>query len=118
MDRDAVILQDRIIGGDTFRQIGERHGISAMRAHTVYQRSARQHLDDLELRLLANTKTDDLEVLLLPDHSGPEFNAALDYLRWVVASLAERNVQVKVHYRVAMNGCAFGLEDVTRGSNR
>ena len=115
MERDAVILQERI-GGDTFRQIGERHGISTMRAHTVFHRSARQHLDDLELRLLANTKTDDLEVLLIPDHSGPGFDAAIDYLRWVTHELAERGVQLKVHYRPAMNGVAFGLEDVTRSS--
>jgi hypothetical protein len=117
MERDAVIFQERI-AGDTFRQIGQRHGISTMRAHTVFGRSARRHLDDLELRLLANIKTDDLEVLLIPSHSGPEFDAAIDYLRWVTHELAERGVQLKVHYRPAMNGCAFGLEDVTRGSNR
>jgi hypothetical protein len=107
--RDEAILKERISGA-TFRRIGERYGISAMRAHTVYGRAARQHLDDLELRLLANTRTDELEVLLIPDQSGPAF----DYLRWVTHELAERGVQLKVHYRPAMNGVAFGLEDVTR----
>ena len=115
--RDESILTEHI-NGDSFREIGARYGISAMRAHTVFTSSARRHVDDLELRLLANTKTDDLEVLLIPSHSGPDFDAAIDYLHWVTHELADRGVQLKVHYRPAMNGCAFGLEDVTRGSNR
>jgi len=115
--RDESILRERV-SGDTFREIGERHGISTMRAHTVYGRAARQHLDDLQRRLLANAQsaTDDLEVLLIPHHSGPEFDAAIDYLRWVAAELAERGVKLKIHPRPAMNGIAFGLEDVTRSS--
>ena len=100
--RDESILEERL-RGETFREIGERHGISTMRAHTVYGNAARRHLDDLELRLLANTKTDELEVLLIPDRSGPAFDAAIDYLRWVTHELAERGVTLKVHPRPAIN---------------
>jgi hypothetical protein len=116
--RDESILRERV-SGDTFRQIGERHGISTMRAHTVYGNAARRHLDDLQRRLLANAASaaDDLEVLLVPHHSGPDFDAAIDYLRWVTSELAERGVNLKIHPRSAMNGVAFGLElDVTRSS--
>jgi len=116
--RDESIVKERI-SGDTFREIAERHGISTMRAHTVYGRAAREHIDDLLRRLLANAASaaDDLEVLLVPHHSGPEFDAAIDYLRWVTSELAERGVQLKIHPRPAMNGVAFGLElDVTRSS--
>jgi hypothetical protein len=115
--RDESILRERV-SGDTFREIGERHGISTMRAHTVYSRAARQHLDDLQRRLLDNAKsdTDELEVLLVPGHSGPDFDAAITYLSWVTSALAERGVELQIHPRPAMNGVAFGLEDVTRSS--
>ena len=115
-DRDESILSERI-AGDTLRTIADRHGLSHEGVRFVADRAARCQLDDLERRLRANVGTDDLEVLLVPDHGGPEFDQAIAYVQWVTRALAQRGVELKVHYQATYNGVAFGLE-ATNGANR
>jgi len=115
VDRDTAVLTERI-HGDTLRTIGARHSLTPEGVRVVFKRAAQRHLDDLQRRLAANVGTDNLEVLLVPDHSGPEFDQAVAYLRWVTHALAERGVELKVHYRPADTGVAFGLEETRNGA--
>ena len=103
---------DRIAGG-TLREVGEKHGgLTPEGVRVVVAREGRRQIDALEMRLLANRQTDHIELFLVPD-GGPELGLALDYLRWVLRQLAERGVDVRVHYRPVEGGMAFGLEDTT-----
>jgi hypothetical protein len=110
-DRDQQVLTERIAGG-TLRDIGARHGLSHEGVRVVADRAARRHLDDLQARLAANIATDNLEVLLIPGHSGPDFDEAIAYVQWVTRELAGRGVKLRVHYRPADSGVAFGLQAV------
>ena len=114
MERDdQQVLLDRIAGG-TLREVGEKHGgLTPEGVRVVVAREARRQIDALELRLLANRKTDDVELFVVPGHAGPEFDLAIDYFQWCLRQLAERGVDVEVHYRPVEDGIAFGLEDVT-----
>ena len=112
MERDAQVLAERL-GGDTLKEIAERHDLSIEGARVVIFREARKQIDALELRLLANRKTGDVELFLIPDHGGPDFDLAIEYFQWCLRELAARDVDVKVHYRPVENGVCFGVEDVT-----
>jgi hypothetical protein len=111
-DRDTQLLTERI-SGSTLREIGERHGLSYEGVRVVVAKEGRKQIDRLELALLANRRTNDVELLLVPDHGGEETQLALAYLRWCLSELEKRGVEVRVHYRQVENGVAFGLEDVT-----
>lgn len=111
-NRNREVLMERV-AGSTLQAIGDRHDLTAEGVRVVFAREARKQIDDLELRLLANTKTDDLELFLIPDHGGPDFDLALAYLRWALGELAERGVKTRVHYRPTHNGVVIGVEDVT-----
>ena len=77
-------------------------------------REGRTHIDRIELDLLATTKTDEVVAFVVPDHGGPDFDLAMEYVRWVVAELTKRDIKVAVHYRATSNGVVLALEDVTR----
>lgn len=79
----------------------------------VVAREGRKQIDRIELDLLAATKTDEVVAFVVPGHGGPDFDLALEYVRWVVAELTERGIKVAVHYRAVENGVVLALEDVT-----
>ncbi len=110
--RDREVLHERI-RGDTLREIGERHDLTPEGARLVVAREGRRHIDDLELRLMVNRKTGDVEAFLIPDHSGPDFDLAIAYFRWAMNELGTRNVDVRIHYRPVPEGVVFAVEDVT-----
>jgi len=112
VERDAQVLAERI-GGDTLKEIAERHDLSIEGVRVVVARQARRQIDDLELRLLANRKTGDVELFLIPEHGGPDFDLAIDYFQWCLRELAARDVKVRVHYRAVDAGICFGVEDIT-----
>jgi hypothetical protein len=112
VDRDQQVLAERA-RGDSLRQIAERHDLSPEGVRLIVVREGRKTIDALEMRLLLNRKTGDVEVYLIPGHGGPEFDLAVDFFQWTLRQLAERGVETKVHYRPVENGVAFGLEDVT-----
>lgn len=111
-ERNAAMFADRR-AGLTFREIAAKHGVATERVFKVVNREARRYLDELEMRLLANTKTDDIELFVVPNHAGDDFDAAIDFFQWTVSQLAERGVELRIHYRAVENGVAFGVEDVT-----
>jgi hypothetical protein len=112
-DRDTQILAERI-SGDTLREIGERHGgLTPEGVRVVVAREGRKQIDELEGRLLLNRKTGDVELYVIPDHSGPEFDLAIAYFAWSLRELEKRDVQVRVHYRPVDDGVIWGIEDVT-----
>lgn len=112
-ERNEQMLLDRV-RGDTFESIAQRNGVRHQTAQQVIVREARRHIDALELRLLANRQTGDLEAFLIPDLGGPDFDLAIAYLQWCLRALADRGVRTKVHYRPTDGGVVFGVEDVTK----
>ena len=112
MDRDLQMLKEKS-RGDTLREIGDRHGLSHERARQIIVLEGRKEIDRLELELLANRKTGDVELYLIPEHAGPDFDLAVDYFQWTVRELAERGVKTHISYRPVYNGVAWGIEDVT-----
>jgi len=117
--RDREIL-DAHLGGEPYKSIGEQHRITGEAARLAALREGRRAIDKVELDLLAATKTDELPTFLLPSRSGPEFDLALAYVRWVVNELEQRKVTVTVHYRVFDHGAAVFLEGdfSTEGEHR
>jgi hypothetical protein len=110
---DPAILTERL-RGRTLRDLAEATGMTAEGVRGVVIREGRKQIDRIELALLANTKSDDVVAFAIPDHSGPDFDLAIEYVRWVTAKLSERGIRVHVHYRPTANGVVFALEDVTR----
>jgi hypothetical protein len=106
--RDQQILEERI-RGDTLEAIGRRHGcLTREGVRFIVAREGERQVADLIRRLRENVGTGQLEVLLIPN--GPDLDAALAHLRWVLTELAERGMRTIVHPRIVPNGVAFGLE--------
>ena len=112
LERNEQMLLERI-GGSTLEQIGERHGISHERAHTVTVREATRHLDQLELQLMTCAKTGEvfgLAVANRPDQSAR--TVALDYLAWAVRELRGRGIEIEVETQTTPEGLLIMLTDV------
>jgi hypothetical protein len=103
------ILRERISGAK-LDQIARRHRMSIEGVRAIAVKEGRRHVDDLERRLRANVGTDDVEGFLIPGHGGPDFDAALAYLRWALAQLSDRGIQTRIHYRPTQQGVVFGVE--------
>lgn len=106
--RDQQMLQERI-QGSTLQAIGDRHGgLTPEGVRVIVAREGKAQIDDLERRLRALTG-DEVEAMLIPGHGGPDFDAALAYMRWSLAELAARGIETHIQYRVTRNGVAFGV---------
>ncbi len=57
---DATILTERL-RGRTLRDLADTTGLSPEGVRVVVAREGRKQIDEIELALLANTKTDDLQ---------------------------------------------------------
>lgn len=104
------------LAGVPLREIGKRRGISHETARQTIREQGREHIVDLAGRLLVNRRTGDLEVLVIPDVSGPDFDQAVAYLIWAVNELAELGITVKLHANPIEAGIAFGLEELSASS--
>lgn len=116
--RNQQILAERLTG-ESLQAIATRHGITHAGVRYVVASEARRQIDDLELRLLANRQTGELEAFVIPELGGPDFDTAMAYFTWAMKELAAREINVKVHYRPTPEGVVFAVEDVTdytRGS--
>jgi len=112
VDRDRQILVERS-RGDTLRELGDRHGLSHEGVRVVLAREGRKQIDELEMRLLCNRQTGDVELYLIPGHGGPDFDLAVDYFQWTLRQLSSRGVDTQISYRPVENGVVFAIEDVT-----
>jgi hypothetical protein len=110
---DEAVLIERL-RGRTLRDLADTTGLSIEGVRVVVAREGRKQIDKIELALLAATKTNEVVAFVMPDHSGPDFDLALEYVRWVVAERTERGVRVRIHYRPTENGVVLALEDITR----
>jgi hypothetical protein len=110
--RDEQMLMERI-SGHTLQAIGDRHGLTREGVRYVLMREADRHIDELAMKLLANTKTGELMLFAIPDHGGEGFDLAMDYFHWAMRELADRNIELEIHYRPTHNGIVFGVEDVS-----
>lgn len=114
MDRDAEVLTERI-GGDTLREIGERHDLSIEGVRVVVAREARRHIDKLVLDMWVAQKEGTLLTLAVPAGSDDDQHLAVQYLEWVLGEMGKRDdVNVRVVYRPTPDGSfAFALRDVS-----
>lgn len=112
MDRDGSVLLSRL-GGETLTAIGGRYNLTAEAVRLAVIRESRRYIDRLELALLANRQTGEVEMFAIPDHSGPNFDMAIEVFQWSVRELAKRGIETRIHYRPVENGICFGVEDVT-----
>ena len=112
---DATILSERL-RGRTLKDLADSNGMTPEGIRYLVAKEGRRTIDAIELDLLANTKRDQLSGFAIPGNSGPDFDAAMAYIAWVVRSLEERGLSIAVHYRPTYDppGVVLMLEDVTR----
>ena len=84
MDRDAQVLMERI-GGDTLRDIAERHDLSHETVRLIVVREGRKHIDRIVLAAWAAQKDDELLMLAVP--AWAEADLAAEYFAWVAGEL-------------------------------
>jgi hypothetical protein len=96
--------------GSTQGELAAEFEVSIQRVGQI-TKDAREFLDDLELQLLANTKTDEAVAYLVPN--GPDRTIALDYFDWVIAQLRARDIKIEVEHRPTTEGSVFFLFDTT-----
>ena len=110
--RDQAILMEHV-GGDSFRELGERHGLSAMRCHAIFRREARLHVEDVLLGMWAAQKEDALLVLAVPPGFEQEQQLVYRYVDWLLGELVEEGAEPHVHYRPAGfdGGFVMAIED-------
>jgi hypothetical protein len=115
-ERDQAIFTERM-SGDALQLIAKRHGLSHERVRQITDKYGTQAVDDLELRLLENRRSnsDEIECYVIPSISGPDYHAALTVFQWLVKELGKRGVVTKTHYHPMPDGTGIvlGLEDVT-----
>lgn len=113
-ERNRRILEERAHGA-TLQELAERHGIS----HQLVHRITREHIDEMELRLLRNRATGDVELFVVPFQSQENWQLANDYFTWVLHELHQREIDLKVDTRYMLNGTmTFAVEDITDYSKR
>lgn len=110
-ERDQAILMERV-GGDTLREIGERHDLTAEGVRLVLIREGRKHIDQIVLAAWACQKTGGLLMLGVPAWAPTDL--ATEYLAWVADQLRQRDDgQWAIHYRPTPDGSfAFAIEDI------
>jgi hypothetical protein len=106
--RSETILRERI-QGDTLSALAKRHRMSIEGVRGVLIREGGQQIDDFERRLRANVGTDQVEAFLIPWHSSEDVLAAVAYLKWALAQLADRGIETRISYQVTDAGAAFGV---------
>lgn len=119
MNRDETMLNDHLAGA-SLRDLGQRHGLSHEGVRLAIAREGRKVIDQIHLALLTSHATGELPTFLVPGNAGPDFDLALEYVRWVTQELDERGVNVRVHYRQTWSpaGVVLALEDADPPSNR
>jgi hypothetical protein len=108
------MLRERL-QGSTLAEVGARHDLTAEGVRVIVAREGKRQIDELAARLRANRETGEVEAFVIPEHSGPDFDLALSYFQWCVKQLAQRGVEVRVHYRPAHNGVVIGGVRAWRG---
>ena len=101
--------------GDSYRAIGQRHGISHEAARQTVIRESGKWIDSIELDLLVARKLERMgreteaawPTLLVP-HGG-DWSTALSLLQYAVDRLRARDLDVHVRNRPLPNGAAFQL---------
>jgi hypothetical protein len=79
---DQALLSERL-RGRTLRDLADTTVLSIEGVRVVVAREGGKQIDEIELALLANTKTDDLLAFVVPEHGGPDFDSAMSYVQWV-----------------------------------
>jgi hypothetical protein len=119
MTRDEAMLNDHLAGA-SLRELGQRYSLSHEGVRLAIARQGRQVIDRIHLDLLTSHATGEMPTFVVPGHAGPDFDLALEYVRWVTQELEERGLKVRVHYRPTYSpaGVVLALEDAGPPSNR
>ena len=86
--------------------LADTNGLSPEGVRVVFAREGQKQITEIELALLVNTKTNDLVALVVPDHGGPDFDLALNYVQWVLRESTS-----------AASGCASTTDRPTTASS-
>jgi hypothetical protein len=109
--------------GDSYRAIGERHGLSHEGARQVVMRDSTVFLDRLEMDLLLAWKLEQQgraaeaqwPGLALPHQPGDGWQLGLALFQWIVDKLKARDLDVQVQTQATPNGVVFLITLVTLG---
>ena len=98
--------------GKQLREIADEIGLTPERIRQI-RVELRQHVDEVELALLAASKTGEVWACMVPN--GPDRQTALLYFDYV-----ERNVEFSVEHRPTVEGSVFFLVPTTseEGDNK
>ena len=101
--------------GDSYRTIGQRHGLSHEAARQVVLREATKFVDSVECDLYLAAKWEAMgrqaewPTLVVPHQPGDGWSVALSLLQLVVDRLKARDVPVHVQTRPTPDGSVFQL---------
>src|SRR4051812_47759205 len=99
--------------GDTYKDIGDRHGYSDEGARKLLVRESRKYLDGLELTLAVAWKHEqagrwaEWPTYVVPH--GPDWTTSMALLTWTVERLKARDLDVRVQTRPTPAGSVFQL---------
>ena len=102
-------------GGDSYRTIGRRHGMSHEAARQIVLREGTKFVDSVELDLYLAAKLERMgrdaawPTLLVPFQHQSDWQTALRLLSWLVDRLRGRDVPVHVRNRPTPAGHVFML---------
>lgn len=111
---ERSVLMERVSGA-TCREIAAKHQMSPETARKLARRVMREHADEIELALLAGTKTPGevgYTVLVPLTADGTLDGVLIDYARWICDELRERGVKLRTSYWAKPDGIAIGLDMV------
>jgi hypothetical protein len=86
MTRDEAMLNDHLAGA-SLRELGQRYSLSHEGVRLAIARQGRQVIDRIHLDLLTSHATGEMPTFVVPGHAGPDFDLALEYVRWVTQEL-------------------------------
>jgi hypothetical protein len=94
------------IAGQSYREIGAAHGISAQAAHQIVQRTGRAHVEEV-LENVHDAMRDDPDaalVLLIPPGTSAERRLTLAYVAYVEAAMRRLGAEPDLSFHGALGG--------------
>ena len=101
-ESDETLFAEKLAGA-SLRRLETMHGIPRESVRVAILRQANKVLTQIELDLLRAKVNDEYPSFIIPATSGPDFDMAVELVKFVVNGLHERGVRVKLHYRPAFD---------------
>lgn len=102
---------ERHFAGTSLREFAEERGCSPETVGKEIRAAKRAHITQMAGELLLARRTGELVVLVVPGHSGPDFDVAIGYLTMVVHEIEDLGIKLKIHVTNTEAGVAYGLQE-------